>query len=157
MDYASLVLVTGVIMSVSRGQNCCSREAAVRTENGMIHLVISPETLVIDQQPLRPGMRVAAYYDGNLPAPLIYPPKYQAWLVTRIGREEQVMLNEFDRNLTALDGSLELNIGRETKMQTINGQPFNCTPGNRALLVYYTNTTRSMPPKTTPKRIIVIC
>ncbi len=157
MDYASFILVTGVIVSISRDQDCCSRAASVRTDNGIVNLIISPETLVVDQRPLRPGMRVAAYYDGNLPAPLIYPPKYQTWLITRIGREEQVMLNEFDRSLTALDGSLRLNIGRETRMQTINGQPFNCTPGNRTLLVYYTDTTRSMPPQTTPERIIVLC
>ncbi|MDY3022040.1 MAG: hypothetical protein SOS50_07710 [Oliverpabstia sp.] len=67
------------------------------------------------------------------------------------------MLNYFDRNLLAGDGSLQLNIGRNTEITTLNGQSFPCSPGNRSLLVYYTATTRSIPPQTTPQRIIVLC
>lgn len=67
------------------------------------------------------------------------------------------MLNEFDRNLTARDNSLQLNIAGNTNIETLNGQSVNCSLGNQTLLVYYTVTTRSIPPQTTPRRIVVLC
>lgn len=42
-------------------------------------------------------------------------------------------------------------------LRTENGQNFTCSPGGRVLLVYYTTTNRSLPPQTTPRRIIVMC
>ena len=100
---------------------------------------------------------MAAFYDNSLPVPLIFPPQYRAQLITSLGRNELVMLNYFDRNLLAGDGSLQLNIGRHTEITTLNGQSFTCSPGNRSLLVYYSTTTRSIPPQTTPQKIIVLC
>src|SRR5699024_4881787 len=97
------------------------------------------------------------FYDGSRPVPLIYPPRYQAQLIAAPDRNGQVMLNFFDRTLTAADGSLKLNVGPRTQVQTINGQRFLCSPGNRTLLVYYTATTRSVPPQTTPQKIVVLC
>ena len=60
-------------------------------------------------------------------------------------------------NLTAADNSLRLNIARNTEILTLNGQRFSCPPGGNFLLVYYSVTTRSIPPQTTPRRIIVLC
>ena len=88
---------------------------------------------------------------GNL------PPQYMAQIITVLGRDEQVMINEFNRNLVAADNSLQLNIARNTSIETINGQNTSCSPGNQTLLVYYSATTRSIPPQTTPRRIIVLC
>ena len=52
---------------------------------------------------------------------------------------------------------LQLNIANQTNITTTNGQPFHCPLGNRVLIVFYTNTTRSTPPQTTPNRVIVFC
>lgn len=157
MDYSSFVPVIGTILNVSRGNDCCTQMMSLGTENGVIDFVISQETLVIDSRQLRPGMRVAAFYDSSLPVPLIFPPQYRAQIITAINRNEQVMIAFFDRRLLAEDGSLQLNIGGNTVVRTANGQSFTCTPGNRFLLVYYTMTTRSIPPQTTPRKIIVLC
>lgn len=102
-------------------------------------------------------MQVAAFYDNSLPIPLIFPPQYQAQLITVLDGNEQVMLARFDSNLLAEDGSLQLNIARSTVVETINGQSVNCQLGNQTLLVYYTVTTRSIPPRTTPTKVIVLC
>lgn len=102
-------------------------------------------------------MRVAAFYDGSLPVPLIFPPQYMAQLVTLLGRDEEIMLNFFNRNLLSADGALQLNIANSTAVETINGQRFTCSLGNRTLLVYYRVTTRSIPPQTTPRRVVVLC
>ena len=157
MDYTSLVPITGVIMNITRGNDCCSQMVSLRTENGIVNFAVDMDTVIIDSRQLRQGMRVAAFYDGNLPVPLIFPPQYRAQIVTVLGRNEQVMLNYFDENLTATDGSLQLNVGPGTGIKTINGQNITCNLGEHILLVYYTVTTRSIPPQTTPRRIIVLC
>lgn len=149
--------VIGTILTISRGSDCCSQMISVRTENGIIHLLIHSETLVIDSRQLRSGMRVAAFYDSSLPVPMIFPPQYLAKIITVISRNENVMLNFFDRNLVAGDGSLRLNIARNTVIKTVNGQTVTCSLANRFLLVYYTITTASIPPQTTPRKIILFC
>ena len=68
-----------------------------------------------------------------------------------------VMLNFFDENLVAEDNSLRLNLSPVTNIMTQNGQRFTCSPRNMELLVYYTNTTFSIPPMTTPQKVIVMC
>lgn len=102
-------------------------------------------------------MRVAAFYDSSQPVLLIFPPQYRALLVTALGRNEQVTLNFFDRNLTAEDNSLQINVAGNTMVRTANGQEYRCNLANQILLVYYTMTTRSIPPQTTPSKIIVMC
>lgn len=157
MAYTDLVPVIGTIFNISRGNDCCSQMISLRAEEGVVNFMITPQTQVIDNRQLRPGMRVAAFYDSSLPVPLIFPPQYRAQVITALERNDQVMLNYFDQNLLAADGSLKLNISGSTPIRTANGQNFNCNPADRALLVYYTATTRSIPPQTAPSRIIVFC
>ncbi len=157
MAYANYEPIIGTILNMTRGNDCCSQTMSLRTENGIVNFMIGPETHVIDNRPLRAGLRVAAFYDASLPVPLIFPPQYQAQIVAVLMRDEQIMLNEFDRNLTARDGSLQLNLARNTNIETLNGQNVSCNPAGRTLLVYYTATTRSIPPQTTPRRVVVLC
>ena len=44
-----------------------------------------------------------------------------------------------------------------TNVVTLNGQSYTCSPENSELLVYYTNTTFSIPAMTTPQKIVVMC
>lgn len=157
MDYTAFVPVIGTVINITGGNDCCSQRMSLRVENGIVNFIVNPETLVIDNRQLRPGMRVAAFYDSFLPVPLIFPPQYTAQIVTTLNRNEQIMLNFFDRNLVAADNALQLNVAGNTNIETANGQNFTCTPGNRTLLVYYTVTTRSLPPQTTPRKIVVLC
>lgn len=157
MAYMNFVPVTGTIINMTGGMDCCSQLMSLRVEDGVINFMVGPETLVIDGRRLMPGMTVTAFYDSTLPVLLIYPPQYQAQIVAVHGRNEQVALNFFDRNLLAVDGSLQLNVVGRTVIETSNGQAFNCHPDNRTLLVYYSATTRSIPPQTTPGRIVVLC
>lgn len=149
--------VTGIILNISRGSDCCSQMMSLRTENGIVNFAVGKDTLVIDDRQLRQGMRVTAFYDSSLPVPMIFPPQYRAQLVAVLGRNEQVKLDYFDRGLLSGDRSLQLNIGRNTTVRTVNGQSFSCDPGGRVLLVYYTATTRSMPPQAVPEKVIVLC
>lgn len=157
MSYETFVPVTGTIMNISRGSDCCSQMLAVRTDNGIVNFAVDAYTLVIDNRQLRTGMRVTAYYDSSLPVPLIFPPQYRAQIVAVPGRNEQVAFQYFNRNLLAADRSLQLNPAGSTVVQTVNGQRFACSPGEQYLMVFYSATTRSIPPQTTPGRIIVFC
>lgn len=159
MDYANFVQIIGIIQNIDTARDCCTQRVTIQTSGGIVNMMVSPQTMIVDGVRLRRGMRIAAFYDSSLPVPLIFPPQYQAELITALGRNQKVMLNFFDRSLTASDRSLKLNLQRRGSMNiaTLNGQPFSCNPGNNMLLVYYTEETRSIPPQTTPERIIVLC
>lgn len=157
MASTTYIPVTGIIMNIAGGNDCCSQMMTLRTDSGIVNFVVGADTKVIDNRQLRTGMRVAAFYDSSLPVPLIFPPQYQAWLVTIVNRNETVTLDYFDRSLLAADQSLQLEIGVDTVMRTENGQIFTCAPGERMLLVYYSATTRSIPPQATPRKIVVLC
>lgn len=158
MAHPTYVPVEGTVQNLSpmRGA-CCEQLLTLATSNGIVTFVISPETYIANNLMIRRGMRLVAFYDANLPVPLIYPPRYQAEIVSLLSRNETAAVNFFDRNLLAEDNSLQLRLSPTTNIVTSNGQRFSCSPGNNLLLVYYTNTTRSIPPQTTPHRIVVFC
>lgn len=157
MSYETYEPVTGTIQEIRRGNDCCGMILSILTEQGVTEMTVSGETRIIDDVPLRRGMRVAAFFDVSLPAPAIYPPRYQAELIISLKREQTAVIKYFDENLMAEDGSLQLNPGPFTQIRTLNGQRFPCRPGNQELLVCYTVTTFSIPPQTTPQVILVMC
>lgn len=158
MPSTNLVPVNGVIQRInSFNNNCCMLEVTIRNSDGITNFIVSPDTYVINEVRLRAGMNVTAFYDASLPIPLIFPPQYQAIFIGRRNPTESVYAGEFDGSLESLDGALKLNIGRSTEIVTSNGQPFDCSLEGQMLIVYYSATTRSIPPQTTPRKIIVIC
>ncbi|MFG6384241.1 MAG: hypothetical protein K1V96_08300 [Lachnospiraceae bacterium] len=158
MNYQAFVPVPGIIRNISQIPNdCCNQMVSITTPNGPNNFFISSKTIVIGDTRLRPGMPIAAFYDSDLPVPLIYPPQYQAEIITPLRNNEIVTLKFFNRNLIASDNSLQLNLDRNTDISTLNGQRYSCSIGRNFLLVYYTVTTRSIPPQTTPRKIIVLC
>lgn len=157
MAYETFEKVEGIIQGINRGDDCCSMTLSVISGSNIVNVVVSGDTTVIDNVRLRPGMRIAAFYDTNLPTPAVYPPQYRAELITTLRRGQQVLLDYFDDELTSADGSLKLNIGLMTNVMTLNGQQYTCSPENTELLVYYTASTFSMPAQTTPQKVIVMC
>lgn len=158
MPNPTFVPVSGTIQNISPMSNdCCSSMVSIRNNSGITNFVVSPSTYVVQETMLRPGMRVTAFYDASLPVPLIFPPQYQAVFITRQNQNEMVFAGYFDDNLVAEDNALRLNISRSTEILSSNGQRFTCNLGGRLLIVYYTTTTRSIPPLTAPRRIVVVC
>ena len=154
---AKLMPVTGIIQNVtSFSEDCCEQQVTIRSDNGISQFIISPDTYVIGEVRLRPGMPVAAFYDASLPVPLIFPPRYQAVIIGRRNPSENIYVGYFDDSLTAEDNALKINLSRTTEIVTSNGQSYGCRPENKMLVVYYSETTRSIPPQTTPRKIIVL-
>lgn len=154
-NYAS---VTGLIQSVTNlSDQCCTLQITVATGNGPVNLTLTPKTYVANNLRLRRGMSIIAFYDADAPALMIFPPQYRALVIAQKSPQESIALMYFDNNLVSNNRSLQLNIAPSTTVTTANGQTFDCNPGNNYLLVYYTATTRSIPPQTTPRRVIVMC
>lgn len=150
--------ITGIIERISPVRSeCCNQNISLRTMNGVVNFILSPGTYVTDNTPLRTGMRVTAFYDANMPVPLIYPPQYQAAFIGRTEPGETVTIAYFDNELLSEENQLRLNIAPGTRITTANGQRYNCNVGNNLLMVYYGASTRSIPAQTTPDRIIVFC
>lgn len=158
MANLSFTPVTGIVQNITPMRNeCCQQMVTLFNSNGITNVIISPDTYVINETRLRPGMTVTAFYDGNAPVPLIFPPQYRALILGRHSPNETMMADYFDRTLTASDQSLKLNIASSTEIVTSNGQAYSCPLFERLLIVYYSVTTRSIPPQTTPRKVIVVC
>lgn len=158
MESMKLSPIAGMIRQVQPVMNeCCRQMITIQNADGIHNFIISPDTYVVDMVKMRVGMTVTAFYDANLPIPLIYPPQYQAAVVGRSHVNETMLISYFDENLLAQDESLRLNISRATEVITSNGQEYVCPIGDNVLIVYYAVTTKSIPPQTTPRKIIVMC
>lgn len=158
MPSTRLVPINGTIQNVAPfGSDCCQRLVSIRDASGINNFVVGADTYVVGELRLRPGMRVTAFYDATLPVPLIFPPQYHAVIISRRNPPESIFAGYFDESLTAEGNALKLNISSSTQVVTANGQPYACSPGNNMLVVYYSTTTRSIPPLTTPRRVIVLC
>lgn len=154
----NLIMITGRIQRIRPiDEECCSQMVTIQNADGVFNLIITSETYVIDMVRLRPGMQISAFYDANIPVPLIYPQQYQIIIIGRNLPNEKIYVGYFDKSLIAMNEQLKLTISRGTEIISSNGQPYLCPVGENILIVYYTLTTRSIPPQTTPRKIIVMC
>ena len=142
MNYSSLIPITGTILNLSRQDDCSSLVLLISSdEGGQVNFIVDNNTVVLGSTRLRVGMRVIAYYDGDLPVPLIYPPRYQAQLVAVLRPSEQGYLGFFDQSLVSQDQSLRLNLAPSTAIVPQNGQTFGCAPSEHFLFVYFTTSS----------------
>lgn len=157
MDYENMIPVIGTIQTIRLRPNSCDEYIiSLDTFDEPANIILTRDTFVVDNIQMYQGMRIAVFYSSMSPMPMIYPPQYQAMVVTLMQEDENVTLKYFDPTLTAEDFSLRLNVDPSTDITTKNGQIFTCNPGNNYLIVYYGATTRSIPPQTSPNRIIVL-
>ena len=126
-------------------------------QEATVRLIIGPDTYFVNGVRLYEGMMVTAFYDGNAPTPLIYPPQYRAVAVAEQLPGQNVMMGRFNGSLTAEDRSLKLNLDESVDIITENGQNYYGSLVGRTLIVVYGATTRSIPPQTTPYQIVVLC
>ncbi|EST11912.1 hypothetical protein P343_09695 [Sporolactobacillus laevolacticus DSM 442] len=139
------------------GESCNKLIAVENNLRGVVNFVVTPTTYFVDHVMVQVGDRVTGYYDGNAPVPLIYPPQYRALVMVKESPYQNVKVDFFNSDLVSSDGQLKLNISPSTQIVLTNGQAFTGNPANRNLIVIYGPTTRSIPPQTTPFKIIVWC
>ena len=158
MPNSTLIPIDGIIQNISTPtDDCCQQQVTIRNSQGVYNFIVDADTYIVGSIRLRPGMTVAAFYDGNVAVPLVYPPQYQAVIISRRSPGENIYAGYFPEDLVTEDQSLALNIGTSTEVVTANGQTFQCSPGGHTLVVYYSSSTRSIPAQTTPRKIVVVC
>ena len=94
--------VYGIIQGIERGGQCCEQRVSIQTQNGIVNLMVSPETYVIDNVRLRIGMSVVGFYDANAPVPLIFPPQFRAVVIGRQPSRENITFDTGPVNLIPL-------------------------------------------------------
>lgn len=145
------------ISSTGEDRGCYSLMSVDNGLGASVNFVVAPSTYFVDQAIVTIGDRITGYYDGNAPVPLIFPPQYQALIISKDNPYQNVKVDYFNRQLESSDGQLKLNLSPYTQILLQNGQPFTQNPGNRNLIVLFGATTRSIPAQTTPTKIIVWC
>ncbi len=61
----------------------CGKMLSLDTQEGIINVVVSEETCIVDNFTLAVGIQIAAFYDINAPMLLIYPPQYNALIIEK--------------------------------------------------------------------------
>lgn len=139
-------------------EDACTLLATVEIEAGnIVNFTINASTYVVDFTTLAVGMRCTFWYRTDVPMILIYPPQYTATVVAVIRERRSVDVSFYDSRLLNEDGTLQLNLGRQTRLRAVNNQRFPGNPANHDLVVIYDFTTRSIPAQTTPQEVVVLC
>lgn len=165
-DASDFMRATGVITNIENRDN--DLMVTVENEEGLITIFrIQDKTLLFNSgtteeiQPadLKKNLKVEAYYDKNKPMILIYPAQITPELFFVIDEEKpgSVKVGKFDEDFLSLDKELKLNIGEETTIVNQQGEKINKGDlSGKELAVFYSITTRSLPPQTPPDKIVAL-
>ncbi|ARF17472.1 hypothetical protein [Sporosarcina ureae] len=155
---------SGVVMVINdfyTGQNndagCYLLMTVDNGQGNVVNFVVEPTTYFVHHVKVRVGDHVTGFYDADAATPMIYPPQFRAVVMSKDSRHENVKVDYFNRRLQSSDGTLQLNLSPQTEILLTNGQYFTGNIAERNLIVLYGATTKSIPPQTTPHKIIVIC
>jgi len=82
---ASLIGVYGTITEIIPMRNTDHGQMlTLDTKEGIVNIVVSEETCIVDNLTLTKGMHIGAFYDATAPMLLIYPPQYNAVIIESI-------------------------------------------------------------------------
>lgn len=156
--------VTGTIVDLmpmrigNRRASGCMLFATVEDADGnTVNFIMTPSTYVVDFETLSVGMLCTFWYEADAPAPLIYPPQYNAVVAAQQSSDRTVAVGYFNSSLVNEDQTLQLNMDGSVDVRTTNNQYFQGSPANHSLVVTYTSSTRSIPAQTTPQQVVVLC
>ena len=160
--YAPLVGIITNIESISANAGLtggCTFLLTLEGEDpsGPFQVQLNPNTYVMNLHPFQVGDRATFFYDPNAPMVLSYPPRYTAVAGSYTPHGTSAVMDVFREDMHSSDHSLALNLSQNTPVTTANGQPLRGNPAEHLLLVYYSMTTRSIPPQTSPEQVVVFC
>ncbi len=149
---------TGVVKKISTSESVEGNKIAyVEDKEGTpANIVITKDTYIVNNEKITEGATITGFYDANAPMLMIYPPQYKAEVVSVDKEGQNVKVSVFDKDLVSSDSWLKLNISKDTKIISQDGNTFDGELANRKLVVLYGITTRSIPAQTTPSEIVVL-
>ncbi|MER2237484.1 MAG: hypothetical protein ABS892_05400, partial [Psychrobacillus sp.] len=159
---------TGVIKEVnSKEDNVILTVETEQKEPLVTIFTISEETLLFHSSTAKEmakkeffkGQRIEAYYDKTKARIMIYPAQITPELIIAHDSKNVgfAKVGIFDDRLTSEDNQLNLNITKDTRV--VNRQGENIVQKNFAgheLIVFYKNSTRSIPAQAIPSKIVVL-
>ncbi|MFJ7920874.1 stalk domain-containing protein [Lysinibacillus fusiformis] len=125
-------------------------------------VVIDKDSLVFDNMgkevKLQKGDKVSAYSYAKKPMLAIYPPQYNPEvIIVEKDNMGSVEVDYFDKNLIDTDNYLKLNVGEDTKIESVSGKELKASDlEEQHLVVFYTIATMSIPAQTPPSKVIVL-
>ncbi len=156
--------VTGTIVDMvptrigNRRANGCMIFVTLEDMNeNTVNFVMTPTTFVVDFETLSVGMNCTFWYAADAPAPLIYPPQYNAVAAAQVKNGQFVDVGFYNMSLVNDSQTLQLNMDGSVDVRTTNNQYFQGSPANHNLAVVYSSSTRSIPAQTTPMKVYVLC
>lgn len=156
--------VTGTIVDMmpagrggSRTDGCLMFASLEDREGNIVNFMVTPSSYVVDFETLSVGMSCTFWYAMDAPAPLIYPPQYNAVAAAQEKNGRMVSVGYFNTSLVNEDQTLQLHMDGSVDVRTTNNQYFQGNPSNHDLVVTYGSSTRSIPAQTTPFKIVVLC
>ena len=151
--------ITGTVKEVHQAQDTIGRYQIHLTDDkgNPITFNVGPETYIetVIVRSFKANMKVVGFVPKNTPMTMIYPPQYPVAAVLEV-KEESIKADRFDANGLSQDGNLKINVGSTTEVILQDGKAYSGSLADRNLIVTYGMTTRSLPPQTTPTRIIVM-
>ena len=155
-------MFSGTIVSITELDDVILVQV-INAAGGEAIFTISAETILPADVELVEGAEITGFFYANLPMTMQYPAKYDLVLVINSADGMTSVLADLfvrnaidDQRLINLGGDLVLNIGEDTEIVDIYGNPVSGNLVGHKLLIYYTITTLSLPAQTTPVRIVVL-
>ena len=155
--------VTGNVLSATKGET--QTEVLISDENGsQTMFFVNGATYLSGASPadIKKGAVLTVYYDAspNKPALQIYPPQRTALAVTKGKTDGSLKVGYFDANGLSYDieptNKLKLNINSSVVITDAAGNASAESFENKLIAVEYATTTRSIPPQTTPTKIVIL-
>jgi len=121
-------------------------------------ITVTEDTYILkkDRKAFAAGDEIVVYYDGNLPALMIYPPQYKAVVLATKAEAQNIYVGKFDENLLSSDGSLKVNVVEHTKIVDQDGNEYTGTLADKNLVLSYTMVMPSYPAQVNPQNIVVL-
>ena len=145
------------IDSTGKGIGCYKLMSVQNIYGTLVNFMVTPSTYFVDHVMMVVGDVVTGFYDANASTPFIFPPQFNAIVMSRDTPYQSVKVDYFNSQLVSSDNKLRLNIAPSTQILLQNGQAFTRNPSNRNLIVTYGASTKSIPAQTIPYKIIVMC
>lgn len=159
-DEKAFVKVEGTIDGIEKNDELTLYTIKGKEESSA--LAINKETLIFDntgkKAELKKGDKVSAYTHADKPMIMIYPPQYTPDVViVEKDKENTAVVGIFDDELVDPYLKLQLNIDDSTDISRASGNKVKADDlKGKDLLVFYKETTRSIPAQTTPEKVVVL-
>lgn len=113
---------------------------------------------VIQFEDLNLNQSITVIVPSNAPMALSMPPRMNAYaVIVDSDKDLSVKVERFDESFLSYAGDLQLNISKDTAIINLENKTLTSEEiVGKNVAVFYGATTRSLPPQTTPSRIVVL-